>query len=77
VTVPTIAAAADLNNALKDVAERFTKDTGKEVKLTFGSSGNFTTQIRQGAPFEVFLCADEEYVQALTKGSSINYRIDF
>ena len=65
-TVPTIAAAADLNNALKDVAERFTKDTGKEVKLTFGSSGNFTTQIRQGAPFEVFLCADEEYVQALT-----------
>ena len=71
-TVPTIAAAADLNNALKDVAERFTKDTGKEVKLTFGSSGNFTTQIRQGAPFEVFLCADEEYVQALTKDGKTN-----
>jgi molybdate transport system substrate-binding protein len=65
--VPTIAAAADLNYALKEVAEHFTKDTGKEVKLAFGSSGNFTTQIRQGGPFEVFLCADEEYVQALAK----------
>jgi molybdate transport system substrate-binding protein len=66
-TVPTIAAAADLNYALKEVAERFTKDTDKKVKLTFGSSGNFTTQIRQGAPFGVFLSADEEYVKALAK----------
>ena len=66
-TVPAVAAAADLNYALKDVAERFTKDTGKDVKLAFGSSGNFTTQIRQGAPFEVFLSADEEYVLALAK----------
>jgi molybdate transport system substrate-binding protein len=65
--VPTIAAAADLSYALKEVADSFTKETGKEVKLAFGSSGNFTTQIRQGAPFELFLCADEEYVQALTK----------
>jgi molybdate transport system substrate-binding protein len=65
--VPTIAAAADLNYALKEVADRFTKETGGEVKLAFGSSGNFTTQIRQSAPFELFLCADEEYVQALEK----------
>jgi hypothetical protein len=65
--VPAIAAAADLNYALKEVAEHFTKDTGKGVKLAFGSSGNFTTQIRQGGPFEVFLSADEEYVQTLTK----------
>ena len=67
VDIPTIAAAADLSYALKDVADRFAKDTGQEVKLAFGSSGNFTTQIRQGAPFQVFLCADEEYVQALAK----------
>jgi len=52
--VPAIA-AADLNYALKEAAEHFTKDTGKEVKLAFGSSGNFSTQIRQGGPFEVFL----------------------
>jgi molybdate transport system substrate-binding protein len=65
--VPVIAAAADLDYALKEVADHFTKDTGREVKLVFGSSGNFTTQIRQGAPFEVFLSADEEYVEALDK----------
>lgn len=65
--MPTIAAAADLNYALKEVADRFSKETGKELKLSFGSSGNFTTQIHQGAPFELFLCADEEYVQALEK----------
>jgi molybdate transport system substrate-binding protein len=65
--VPAIAAAADLSYALKEVSERFTKDTGREVKLAFGSSGNFTTQIRHGGPFEVFLSADEEYVQALAK----------
>lgn len=65
--VPAIAAAADLNFALTEVAAQFTKDTGKSVKLTFGSSGNFTTQIQQGAPFEMFLSADESYVQMLAQ----------
>jgi molybdate transport system substrate-binding protein len=65
--VPTIAAAADLNYVLKEIAVNFTEDTGQSVKLVFGSSGNFTMQIRNGAPFQVFLCADEEYVQALGK----------
>src|SRR5215470_4527186 len=65
--IPAIAAAADLNYALREVADHFTKDTGKDVKLSFGSSGDFTTQIRQGAPFQVFLSADEEYVEALNK----------
>jgi len=65
--VPAIAAAADLNFALTEVAAQFTRDTGKSVKLTFGSSGNFTTQIQQGAPFEMFLSADESYVQMLAK----------
>lgn len=63
--VPVVAAAADLNFALTDLAAQFTRDTGKAVKLTFGSSGNFTTQIQQGAPFEMFLSADESYVQTL------------
>lgn len=65
--VPAIAAAADLNFALTEVAAQFNKDTGKTVKLTFGSSGTFTTQIQQGAPFEMFLSADESYVQMLAK----------
>jgi len=62
---PPVAAAADLNAALPEVAAQFTKDTGKTVKLTFGSSGNFAQQILNGAPFEVYLSADEAYVEKL------------
>ncbi|MBI4756333.1 MAG: molybdate ABC transporter substrate-binding protein [Betaproteobacteria bacterium] len=57
-----VAAAADLKFALAEIAGRFQQDTGRAVKLSFGSSGNFTHQIEQGAPFEVFLSADEQYV---------------
>lgn len=59
---PTIAAAADLKFALEEIAARFRADMAREVKLTFGSSGNFARQIMQGAPFEMFLSADEDYV---------------
>lgn len=59
---PTIAAAADLKFALAEIATRFKQDTGNEVKLVFGSSGNFTTQIENGGPFQMFLSADENYI---------------
>jgi len=45
----TVASAADLQFAFQDVAARFEKETGKHVKLIFGSSGNFFTQIQNGA----------------------------
>lgn len=62
---PLVAVAADLQFALKDVAALFTRDTGNMVTLTFGSSGNFYRQIVQGAPFQIYLSADESYVLAL------------
>ena len=62
---PIVAAASDLQYALESVAERFEADTGKAVRLNFGSSGNFRRQIAQGAPFELYLSADESYVTAL------------
>ena len=62
---PIIAAASDLQFALTEVAERFREDTGRQVRLNFGSSGNFRRQIAQGAPFELYLSADEAYVDAL------------
>ena len=66
---PTIAAAADLKFALTEVAESFRRDTGQTVKLVFGSSGAFTAQIENGAPFEMLLSADEQYVfQLADKG---------
>lgn len=59
---PVIVAAADLQFALAEIATNFKQDTGLDVKLVFGSSGNFFRQIAQGAPFQMFLSADEDFV---------------
>ena len=64
---PVIAASADLRFALDEIAKAFRIDTGLPVKLSFGSSGNFARQIRQGAPFEMYLSADESYVLGLAR----------
>lgn len=62
---PVIAAASDVNVALTDIAAQFTRDSGERVELVFGSSGLLMRQIRDGAPFEVFLSADEAYIAEL------------
>ena len=67
VQVPIVAAASDLQFALQMIADDFTRQTGNGVKLVFGSSGNFRSQIAQGAPFELFMSADESFVAALAK----------
>lgn len=64
---PVVAAASDLQFALAEAAEAFTRSTGRPVKLAFGSSGNFQRQIRQGAPYQLFLSADERYVLDLAR----------
>ena len=61
----TLAAAADLQFAFQDIAARFQKDTGHNVKTIFGSSGNFFAQIQNGAPFDMFFSADIGYPQKL------------
>lgn len=61
----TVAAAADMSAALPQLVDAYTKKTGQAVKVSFGASGNLTNQIRNGAPFDVFLSADEEYPQQL------------
>jgi molybdate transport system substrate-binding protein len=63
-----VAGAADLQFALTEIAARFRAETGQEVRLSFGSSGNITRQIEQGAPVEMFLSADEAFVFRLAEG---------
>lgn len=63
----TVAAAADLSFAMHDLAADFQARTGNSVKPVYGSSGNFFAQIRNGAPFDVFLSADTRYPEELRK----------
>jgi molybdate transport system substrate-binding protein len=61
----TVAAAADLQSAMQDVAARFERETGKKIKVIFGSSGNFFQQIQNGAPFDMFFSANLDYPKKL------------
>ena len=55
-----VAAAANFTEPAKEIAARFKARTGHDASLSFGASGQFYTQIANGAPFEVFLSADRE-----------------
>jgi molybdate transport system substrate-binding protein len=61
----TIAAAADLTFVFTDVAAKFQAQTGDSAKLSFGSSGNFFSQIQNGAPYDLFFSADISYAKKL------------
>jgi molybdate transport system substrate-binding protein len=56
-----VAAAADLKIAMQDVATQSEKQIGMKVDLTYGSSGNFFSQLQNGSPFDVFFSADIDY----------------
>lgn len=60
-----IAAASDLNFAMKDLITEYEKTTGNHVKLSLGSSGNFYAQIQNGAPFDLYFSADIGYPKKL------------
>lgn len=55
-----VAVAANFTEPAQEIAARFKAATGHEAVLSFGSSGQFYTQIANGAPFEVLLSADAE-----------------
>ncbi len=61
----TVAAASDLTFAFGEVAAKFQEQTGDQIKLSFGSSGNFFSQIQNGAPFDLFFSADVSYARKL------------
>ena len=58
--VVQVAVAANFTAPAKALAEVLAKTTGHEARLSFGATGAFYTQIKNGAPFDVFLAADDE-----------------
>jgi molybdate transport system substrate-binding protein len=66
-TTALVAAASDVTFALDEILADFRAETGFDVRVTYGSSGNFARQIEQGAPFDLFLSADESYVERLAQ----------
>ncbi|WP_153110713.1 molybdate ABC transporter substrate-binding protein [Propionivibrio limicola] len=62
-----VAVAANFTAPMRKIAAEFEKDTGHKPVLSFGATGKFYAQITNGAPFEVFLAADDETPARLEK----------
>lgn len=64
---PLIAIASSLQFVMPEIVAAFKQQAGYAPRITYGSSGNFRRQISQGAPFQLFMSADESYVNALSE----------
>ena len=62
-----VAVASNFAKPMEEIATEFKKATGHNAELSFGASGKFVAQIENGAPFQVFLSADEKKPEKLTK----------
>jgi len=60
-----VAVASNFIEPMTEIAARFSEETGHQVNLASGASGRFVAQIRNGAPFQIFLSADQDRVSAL------------
>jgi molybdate transport system substrate-binding protein len=67
-----VLAASDLQLALPEIAREFEAQQGGRVQLVFGSTGNLTTQIEQGAPADLFLAANESFIDRLDRAGLID-----
>lgn len=77
---PIVAAASGVRFALDEIVQSYEDTTQQRVKTSYGSSGNLARQIRAGAPFDIFLAADESFVldladQGFTRGNGDLYAI--
>lgn len=76
-----VAVASNFSAPMHAIAAEFARDTGHQARPSFGSSGKFYAQIRNGAPFQVLLSADDETPSRLERegltvpGSRFNYAI--
>lgn len=62
-----VAVAANFKPAMEPLVAAFGRDTGHDLQVSYGSTGQFFAQIRHGAPFDLFLAADTERPQRLSE----------
>ena len=60
-----VAVASNFTEPMKQLVTNFEKESGHDLRVTFGASGKFYAQIKQGAPFQVFLSADQDKPERL------------
>lgn len=66
-----VAAAADLRPALEEINTKFKAESGINLRMSYGSSGNFFQQLQNGAPFDVFLSANVDYPKKLEEAGLV------
>jgi len=64
---PTVVVASNMKPAMEEIYQQYKSATGQEFRIIYGASGNLTRQIQQGAPFNLFVSADENFPLALSK----------
>jgi molybdate transport system substrate-binding protein len=67
----SIAAAADLQKAFKELVLQFERESGAKVTTVFGSTGLLSRQAEQGAPFDILFAANEKYIADLEKKGAV------
>ena len=68
-----IAVAANMKGAFTEILQSYKSQSGSEIQVVYGSSGNFSAQILNGAPFSLFIAADEHFpLELYKKGKTIN-----
>ncbi|AGA89459.1 molybdenum ABC transporter, periplasmic molybdate-binding protein [Thioflavicoccus mobilis 8321] len=72
-----VAVAANFTAAMKEIAAGFEETTGHRTQISFGSTGTLYTQIENGAPFEVFLAADQKRPMLLEEEGKANGRFTY
>ena len=70
-----VAVAANFTEPASEIAKLFAEKTGHSARLSFGASGQFLTQIAQGAPADLFISADEEWMDWLAKRRPVEIRL--
>lgn len=68
-----VVVATNMKDAFIEIQNQFQKENKGELKVIYGSSGNFASQIMNGAPFHLFISADEQYpLELFKKGKTVN-----